>query len=204
MVERILEKKRGQEPQETKYDIGVKALAERMQQKAEGKIIIKGNDISYEQNRQGVIKFLLHRTDWDKVSTPGWHIFINHIQVHSGKHVHQGGLSIFVLDAEGYTVVDGVRYDWEAGDLIVLPVKPGGIEHQHFNKDPDGPTGVARLLKKRRRKSRGPRALRQGGVGVAVASVRRCEQESSAGPSTRCTSDILSYVKRGAPASAPA
>ncbi|MBI4333266.1 MAG: cupin domain-containing protein [Chloroflexi bacterium] len=139
MVERILEKKRGQEPEETKYDIGVRALAERMKQKAEGKIIIKGKDISYEQNRQGVIKFLLHRTDWDKVSTPGWHIFINHIKVHSGKHVHQGGLSIFVLDGEGYTVVDGVRYDWEAGDLIVLPVKPGGIEHQHFNKDPNRP-----------------------------------------------------------------
>jgi len=26
-----------------------------------------------------------------------------------------------------------VRYDWEAGDLILLPVKPGGVEHQHFS-----------------------------------------------------------------------
>ncbi len=139
MVERISEKKRGTEPQETLYDYGVRALAEKMQQKAEGKVIIKGKEISYEQNRQGVIKYLLHRKDWDRHSVPGWHVFINRIKVHSGKHVHQGGLSIFVLDGKGYTVVDGVRYDWEEGDLIVLPVKPGGIEHQHFNEDPNKP-----------------------------------------------------------------
>lgn len=139
MVERIQEKKRGQEPQETLYDVGVKALADLMRSKAEGKVIIKGKDVSYEQNRQGVIKYLLHRTQWDKVGVPGWHIFIHRIQVHSGKHVHQGGLSIFVLDGEGYTMVDGVKYDWEAGDLIVLPLKPGGVEHQHFNKNPNKP-----------------------------------------------------------------
>ena len=27
------------------------------------------------------------------------------------------------------------RHDWEAGDLLLLPVKKGGVEHQHFNKD---------------------------------------------------------------------
>lgn len=139
MVEKILEKKKEPEPQETLYDIGRKALNDAARQKAEGQVIIKGKERNYEQNRQGFLKYLAHRTNWDKLGVPGWAIFHNRIQVHSGKHVHQGGLCIFVLDGAGYTVVDGERYDWEAGDLIVLPVKPGGVEHQHFNKDPHKP-----------------------------------------------------------------
>ena len=66
-------------------------------------------------------------------AAPGWSVFQHDIRRHSGKHVHQGGLVIFVLEGRGYSVVDGVRYDWKKGDLIVLPIKPGGCEHQHFN-----------------------------------------------------------------------
>ncbi len=40
---------------------------------------------------------------------------------------------------EGYSVVDGERLDWEAGDLLLLPLQPGGVEHQHFNRSPDQP-----------------------------------------------------------------
>ena len=41
---------------------------------------------------------------------------------------------MFVLDGEGYTVVNGKKVDWEKWDLVVLPVQPNGCEHQHFNK----------------------------------------------------------------------
>ena len=37
---------------------------------------------------------------------------------------------------KGYSVVDGERIDWQAGDLLLLPIKPGGVEHQHFNINP--------------------------------------------------------------------
>src|SRR5204863_5154071 len=64
-----------------------------------------------------------------------WIVFVNDIQVHSGKHKHQGGLVIFILEGEGYSIVEGERHDWEAGDLLLLPFKGGGgVEHQHFNK----------------------------------------------------------------------
>lgn len=139
MVEKILQRKKEPEPRETLYDIGANVLNERVRQKAEGKVIIKGKEIGFEQNRQGVIKYLLFMNDWDKVGTPGWHLFIHRIHKHSGKHVHQGGLAIYVLEGQGYTIVDGQRYDWEKDDLIVLPIKPNGVEHQHFNKDPDRP-----------------------------------------------------------------
>ena len=45
--------------------------------------------------------------------------------------------AIYVIEGKGYTVVEGQRQDWESGDLVLLPIQPGGVEHQHFNLDPD-------------------------------------------------------------------
>jgi len=61
------------------------------------------------------------------------------IKTRSGKHRHQGGLVIYVLEGKGYSVVDGERWDCEQGDLVLLPMKPEGVEHQHFNLDPQKP-----------------------------------------------------------------
>ncbi len=140
MVERALERKREPEPKELMYDLGVRLQNEAVRQRAEGKIVMKGKEKDWEQSRQGLLKYMLYQTEWDTVGTPGWNIFINTIKQHSGRHTHQGGLVIFVLDGQGYSIVDGVRYDWEEGDLILLPIKPGGCEHQHFNLDPKKPS----------------------------------------------------------------
>ena len=37
---------------------------------------------------------------------------------------------LYVLEGEGYDIHDGTRYDWSAGDLVL--VTPGCV-HQHFN-----------------------------------------------------------------------
>jgi hypothetical protein len=139
MVERILERRREPEPQETIYDQLRRIDNERIGKREQGRVVIKGSELDWEQGRQGLIKFYSWDKVWDKLGVTGWRIFINRVKKHSGKHVHQGGLAIFVLSGKGYTVVDGVRYDWEEGDLILLPVKPGGCEHQHFNEDPERP-----------------------------------------------------------------
>jgi len=47
---------------------------------------------------------------------------------------------IFVLEGRGYSLVEGERFDWEAGDLLLLPMKPGGVAHQHFNLESDKPS----------------------------------------------------------------
>ncbi len=137
MVERIVERRREPEPIETAYDQQRRNDNELFARRKNGKVIIKGKDIGWEQNKQGLIKFYVWDKTWDEVGTPDWRLFINHIKKHSGKHVHQGGLVIYVLEGKGYSTVDGVRYDWEAGDLIVLPIKPNGVEHQHFNLGSD-------------------------------------------------------------------
>jgi gentisate 1,2-dioxygenase len=44
-------------------------------------------------------------------------------------------MQLFVLEGEGYTTIDdNEKIEWGKWDLIILPVKPNGCEHQHFNK----------------------------------------------------------------------
>jgi len=118
------------------YEAGYNLDAERRRRSAEGKIVIKGSQRPWVQSRQGLIKHFLSSV-LDDAAVMNWRgLFIHDIRTHSGKHRHQGGLAIYVIEGKGWTVVDGVRHDWEEGDLILLPVKPGGVEHQHFNGEP--------------------------------------------------------------------
>ncbi|MBI4330550.1 MAG: cupin domain-containing protein [Chloroflexi bacterium] len=139
MVERITEKKREPEPRETDYDLRMRLQNDAVRKRVEGKVIIKGKERPWQQNRQSLSRHLTSQLEWDTVGAPGWNIFIQNIKKHSGRHTHQGGVVIFVLEGKGYSVVEGARFDWEEDDLIVLPIKPGGCEHQHFNEDIQNP-----------------------------------------------------------------
>jgi gentisate 1,2-dioxygenase len=86
--------------------------------------------------RQGYIKYYMMTGVYNDVPLQDWRVFVHDIKTHSGKHRHQGGLVIYVLEGRGYSVVDGERKDWEKGDLLLLPIKPGGVEHQHYNLEP--------------------------------------------------------------------
>lgn len=138
-MERTTERRREPEPAETISDIMNRYMDNRTRHMREGNVIVKGEGISWEQNPMSLIKPYLHPANWDETGVPGWIVFRHYIRNHSGKHRHQGGLGIFVLEGRGYTVVDGVRYDWQKDDLIVLPIVPGGCEHQHFNAEPGMP-----------------------------------------------------------------
>ena len=107
-------------------------------QRLHGKVVLKKGEAFWEQSRQALHGYYTNPGNWDALAVPGWFVFIHELRTRSGKHKHQGGICLFVLKGKGHTVVDGVRYDWEKGDCIVLPLKPGGVEHQHFNDDPDG------------------------------------------------------------------
>jgi quercetin dioxygenase-like cupin family protein len=52
----------------------------------------------------------------------------------NGGHGHQNEAAFFILEGEGYEVHDGRRYEWAAGDLVV--VHPDS-KHQHFNASGD-------------------------------------------------------------------
>jgi gentisate 1,2-dioxygenase len=52
----------------------------------------------------------------------------------SGNHRHYYESLIYIIKGKGYSVVEGNKVEWEAGDIIYAP--PWSW-HQHFNTDPD-------------------------------------------------------------------
>jgi quercetin dioxygenase-like cupin family protein len=48
---------------------------------------------------------------------------------HTGQHEH-GEEGIYIVEGEGCSVVNGVRYDWKEGSVLWMPF---GSQHQHFN-----------------------------------------------------------------------
>jgi gentisate 1,2-dioxygenase len=52
------------------------------------------------------------------------------------KHGHVNEAAFYILDGRGYEVHDGVRYDWQAGDVAIVH---NNCVHQHFNASPDKP-----------------------------------------------------------------
>jgi quercetin dioxygenase-like cupin family protein len=121
------------------YEVIFAAFQERREQSLNGKIVIKARDLPWQQSRQGKSKYYIHTRDRE-AAVRDWMFFAKEIHTESGAHTHQGGLVIYILEGRGYSVYDGVRFDWKPGDLMILPLKPGGIEHQHFNLLDDQPS----------------------------------------------------------------
>ncbi len=139
MAERELQRVKEPEARHSPFHDAVKSRFNALKTRAEtGRVVIKGSEIPWEQSPQARTKWFLNYILED-TAVSGWLMFIHDIRTHSGRHRHQGGLCLFALDGKGTTVVDGVPYDWEAGDLILLPVKYRGCEHQHFNREPGQP-----------------------------------------------------------------
>src|SRR5262245_3953454 len=82
-----------------------------------GRIVIRDEDQPWELSRQGRLKFFLCREADTGSALNDWEVFIHDIETHSGAHRHQGGLVIYAIEGSGWTEMDGVRVEWEAGDL---------------------------------------------------------------------------------------
>jgi quercetin dioxygenase-like cupin family protein len=140
MVEREAMREREAEvPAISYYEELFRLMEEEKGRLEKGRYVIKGKDIPWEHGRQAIVKWYLHPGIAD-TALQTMQMFVHEIRTHSGRHRHQGGLALFVLRGKGYTTVDGVPHEWEEGDLILLPIKPGGVEHQHFNTDPSQPS----------------------------------------------------------------
>ena len=140
MAELERERVRERGPREkSPYEALYQSREEFQERQRTGKVVIRREDREFEISRQGKLLWYVQPFAYNDTCLMDWLFFIQDIPKHSGRHRHQGGLAIFVVEGKGYTVVDGVQYDWEAGDLILLPVKENGVEHQHFNREPGKP-----------------------------------------------------------------
>jgi hypothetical protein len=125
-------------PAVTSYELALRQDRETAERNMTGRVVCREEDCPQMLTRQGRLRYYLGPNIKD---TPlnDWVVFTHEVRTVSGKHRHQGGLGIYVIDGEGYSVVDGERIDWAKSDLVFLPLREKGVEHQHFNSNPEKP-----------------------------------------------------------------
>ena len=128
------------------YERNMRERHEAIERNKTGPVVVHKADREMIQARQGKLLYYLCPNNFPDTPLQHWRVFIHEIKTRSGKHRHQGGLVIYVVDGKGYSVVDGERKDWQKGDLVLLPMKPEGVVHQHFNLDPAKPAVWAALI----------------------------------------------------------
>jgi hypothetical protein len=99
--------------------------------------VVRLAELPLETNAQGLMRWYLHPAILDTVLST-LTIYRQEIRPRSrsGRLKFQGGQVIFIAAGRGYTLLDGVRHAWEAGDILNLPLRRDGIVVQHFNDDP--------------------------------------------------------------------
>jgi gentisate 1,2-dioxygenase len=100
--------------------------------------IVRESELPLEVSRQGLMRWYLHPSITDTVIS-SYLFFQQEIPPgsRSGRLQFQGNQVIVILEGQGYSMIDGVKYPWKAGDLVMLPLRVDGIIVQHFNTDPD-------------------------------------------------------------------
>ncbi|MCC6890486.1 MAG: hypothetical protein IT536_18320 [Hyphomicrobiales bacterium] len=113
------------------------ALRDRQrEQKKNALQVISEDDLPLENNRQGFMRWYLHPSITDTALSTLL-FFQQEIPPggRSGRLKFQGGQVMVIRRGRGYTLIDGVKYAWEAGDVLNLPCRREGIIVQHFNTD---------------------------------------------------------------------
>ena len=107
------------------------------EQQGKGAWLIKGRDLPWENNRQGKMKWFLHPA-LDSTSIRSMIVFEQEIPPggRSGAQKTPGGSVLYILAGKGYTLLDGERHDWQAQDLVNIPIRAEGVVAQHVNADP--------------------------------------------------------------------
>jgi gentisate 1,2-dioxygenase len=62
--------------------------------------------------------------------------------LYQSRHRHGGEAWLYGVSGEGYSIIDDVRYDWAAGDLVVVDHWEW---HQHFNASKDKTARLVRV-----------------------------------------------------------
>jgi len=138
------------------YEDAVKRAKERPQRHAQLMKVVKPSDMPWEICKHGRLKHLINE-EMDAISKI-INAYIQEIPPGSktGKHRHMAEEMVLVLEGRGYdlhwdvdfkltdryewiTAKEPRRFDWEAGELITIPVN---TVHQHFNADPDNPARI--------------------------------------------------------------
>ncbi len=97
--------------------------------------VIKGGELKWRGGPQHWVKNLID-PHFDLTQSLHLHYVDLAPMAKSQKHAHQNEALVYILEGKGYEIHDGKRYEWNAGDLVLIH---GGCVHQHFNVDPEKP-----------------------------------------------------------------
>jgi hypothetical protein len=115
------------------------ALRDRQRERAKrGVQVVRGDELSQENNPQGLMRWYMHPAIENTILNTLM-FFEQELppRSRSGRLKFQGGQVMYILQGAGYTLVDGVKHPWKAGDVLNLPVRRDGIVVQHVNDDPE-------------------------------------------------------------------
>jgi gentisate 1,2-dioxygenase len=91
--------------------------------------VIRGRELTFNDGPQTFSRHYVEPVDG---VTQTLHIHLEEYAPggHNQKHGHVNEAAFYILDGVGYEIHDGVRYDWKAGDVVVVH---NNCVHQHFN-----------------------------------------------------------------------
>ncbi len=106
--------------------------------------VVKRSDLPLEVNSQGLMRWYMHPAIKDvKLSTLAIYEQELPPRGRSGRLKFQGGQILFIVEGNGYTILDGVKHAWKPRDVVNLPLKKDGVVVQHFNSSEEN---IARFL----------------------------------------------------------
>ncbi len=115
------------------YDDWLRYWDEEQEERRKARTCIDEEDLEWVRTRQDRRAALLCARDNGFV-TAGVAMMAEIPQgYHTGKHAH-GEEAIYIVQGQGFSVIDGLRYDWETGSCLFMPY---GSVHQHFNSGND-------------------------------------------------------------------
>lgn len=116
--------------QDTQQGVVTTAAQEVAEKWKGSRLVIKSEELKFVNEAQGVSARVVNSQLGFANKQLG--AFIREIPVgwKSGKHTHNMEAIILILQGNGYTVIDGTKYEWKKGDIITIP--PMSV-HQHFN-----------------------------------------------------------------------
>ena len=91
--------------------------------------VIRGKEMKFQDGPQSFSKHFVEPVDG---MTQTLHIHLEEYAPggKNQKHGHVNEAAFYILDGEGYEIHDGIRYDWKAGDAVVVH---NNCVHQHHN-----------------------------------------------------------------------
>jgi quercetin dioxygenase-like cupin family protein len=97
--------------------------------------VVRGRELKFNDGPQAFSRHYVEPIDG---LTQTLHIHLEEYAPsgHNQKHGHVNEAAFYILDGEGYEIHDGIRYDWKAGDAVVVH---NNCVHQHFNASDSTP-----------------------------------------------------------------